>query len=257
MSEAELLYEVKGMAAWLTLNREARRNAISVEMIDQFNKYLDQAANDDQIRVLCLTGAGDRVFCSGADLLATMGGDDPGAGARKYAALLKRLNAFPKPLVARLNGHCLAGGMGLMLACDIVYAREGIKIGTPEVNVGLFPMMIGAMIFRNALRKKALEMIYTARMYTPEQAEQMGLVTHVVPAEELDAVVEQALSDISEKGPMAIKLGRQAFAAVADMNLDEALDHLCAQLVEVLKTEDAMEGLSAFMEKRKPEWKGR
>jgi len=139
----ELLYEVKGHAAWLTLNREYRRNAISLEMIELFAQALDRAEADETVRVLCLTGAGDKAFCAGADLLATLGGGDATAGARRYAALLKRLVAYPKPIVCRLNGHCLAGGMGLMLAADIVYARPGIKIGTPEVNVGLFPMMIG------------------------------------------------------------------------------------------------------------------
>jgi len=253
----ELLYEVKGHAAWLTLNREYRRNAISLEMIELFAQALDRAEADETVRVLCLTGAGDKAFCAGADLLATLGGGDATAGARRYAALLKRLVAYPKPIVCRLNGHCLAGGMGLMLAADIVYARPGIKIGTPEVNVGLFPMMIGALIFRNALRKKALEMVYTARMYTPEEAEAMGLITRVYAAEEFDAQVERTLQEIGGKGPAGIRLGRQAFAAVADLELDEALDVLCGKLGEVLQTEDATEGLSAFMEKREPQWKGR
>ncbi|HPQ69041.1 MAG TPA: enoyl-CoA hydratase-related protein [bacterium] len=253
----ELLYEVKEHAAWLTLNREYRRNAISLEMIELFEQYLDRAEADETVRVLCLTGAGDKAFCAGADLLATLGGGDATVGARRYAALLKRLVAYPKPIVCRLNGHCLAGGMGLMLAADIVYARPGIKIGTPEVNVGLFPMMIGALIFRNALRKKALEMVYTARMYTPEEAEAMGLITRVYAAEEFDAQVERTLTEISAKGPAGIRIGRQAFAAVADLELDEALDVLCGKLGEVLRTEDATEGLSAFMEKREPQWKGR
>jgi len=257
MGEPELLYRMEEHAAWFTLNREARRNSISVEMIGLFETHLEEAEADPEVRVLCLTGAGDKAFCSGADLLATFGADDATAGARRYAALLKRLVAFPKPIVVRLNGHCLAGGLGLMLAADIVYAPEGIKIGTPEVNVGLFPMMIGALIFRNALRKKAAEMIYTARMYTPEEAERMGLITRVYPREGLDEAVRATLSEISGKGPAGIRIGRQAFAAVADLPLEQALDILCEELGEVLQTEDAVEGLTAFMEKRAPQWKGR
>ena len=142
-----------------------------------------------------------------------------------------------------------------MLSCDIVYAREGVKFGTPEVNVGLFPMMIGALIFRNATRKKALEMIYTARTLTSQEAEEMGLITRVVPPEELDNVVNEALENISAKAPLAVEMGRKALAAVEDMNLPEALDYLCNQLCAVVATEDAKEGLMAFMQKRLPEWK--
>jgi len=257
MSEPELLYEVKDAVAWMTINREARRNALSLEMIDLLSEYLDRVENDDNIRVICLTAAGEKAFCSGADLATTFEGKEYEAGAKKFAEILKRMASFPKPIVARVNGHCMAGGMGFMLSCDIVYAREGVKFGTPEVNVGLFPMMIGALIFRNAGRKKAMEMIYTARTLSASEAEETGLITRAVPREELDRVVDDALTTISAKAPIAIKLGRRALAAVQDLNLSDALDHLCKQLGAVIDTEDAKEGLTAFMQKRKPEWKGR
>ena len=157
--------------------------------------------------------------------------------------------------VLTLPLRLMAGGMGFMLSCDIVYAREGIKFGTPEVNVGLFPMMIGALIFRNAPRKKALEMIYTARTLTPQEAEEMGLITRAVPAEELDNVVNEALESISAKAPLAVEMGRKALATAEDMSLPDALDYLSGQLCEVVATEDAKEGLMAFMQKRQPEWK--
>ncbi len=257
MSEPDLLYEVRDAAAWLTINREARRNALSLEMMRLFNEYLDRAEADPAIRVICVTAVGEKAFCSGADLATTFEGADHVAGARTYANLLKRMSAFPKPIAARVNGHCIAGGLGLMLSCDIVYAREGTKFGTPEVNVGLFPMMIGALMFRNCFRKKALEMVYTARMLTASEAEDMGLITRAVPADELDSVVHEALSTIASKAPLAIELGKRAYDATKDLPLDEALDYLCDQLGTVVATEDAKEGLMAFMQKRQPQWNRR
>jgi len=257
MAEQELLFEVKDMIAWITINRESRRNALNLEMIDLFLEYLDRAEEDDDVRGVCITAAGDKAFCSGADLASTMGGESHTEGAEKYASLLKKMAAISKPLTARVNGHCVAGGMGVMLSCDMVYAREGVKFGTPEVNVGLFPMMIAALIIRNAGRKKALEMIYTARMLSAEEAEDTGLITRAVPANELDKVVSETLKAIASKAPLAMRLGRKALAAAQDMDLDEALDYLCVQLGVVAGTEDAREGLTAFLEKREPVWKGR
>jgi len=144
-----------------------------------------------------------------------------------------------------------------MLSCDVVYATENAKFGTPEVNVGLFPMMIGALIFRNAGRKKALEMIYTARTLAAGQAEEMGLITRACPPQELDSTVNETLQAIAAKAPLAVKMGRKALAAAQDMSLDEALDYLCGELRNVAATEDAMEGMTAFIQKRQPVWKGR
>ncbi|HMK35504.1 MAG TPA: enoyl-CoA hydratase-related protein [Desulfomonilaceae bacterium] len=253
---SDLLYETRDKVAWITINRESRRNAVSLEMIDLFFAYLARAAGDEEVRVVCLTAAGNKAFCSGADL-SSGGGASPLAGARKYADLLKRMSEFPKPLVARVNGNCIAGGMGFMLSCDLAYAGETAKFGTPEVNVGLFPMMVAALVFRNALRKKALEMVYTARMMSAGDAEDMGLITRSVPDGDLDLVVNQALASIAAKAPLAVQFGRKALAVAQDMGLNEALDYMCGQLGAVLATEDAMEGIAAFVQKREPVWKGR
>jgi enoyl-CoA hydratase/carnithine racemase len=257
MSQPELVYEVKAGTAWLTIDREYRRNALSPDMIDLFFEFLDKAEADDGVKAVCVTAQGDKAFCSGADLTVSVSGPDVASGAKKYAALLMKMAGFAKPIVAKVNGHCLAGGMGLMLSCDMVYARDSVKFGTPELNVGLFPMIIGAMIFRNAGRKKASEMIFTARMLSAAEAEQMGLITRAVAAEELDRVVAETLAAVTGKAPLAVKLGKQALAAVEDMDLDRALDYLSDQLARVAGTEDAKEGLTAFIEKREPVWKGK
>lgn len=256
MLEDHLLYRVEESIAYFTINREKQRNAISPEVIELFSKYLDQAEVDEQVRVVCVTGSGDKAFCSGADLGGGVQGErrDP---TTVYAALLKRLTGFPKPTVARINGHCLAGGTGFMLACDIVIAREEAKFGTPEVNVGLFPMMIGAGIFRNVPRKKAMEMVLLGDQLTAQQALEMGMVTRVVAWDELDETVDAVLKKLASKSPVGMKLGKEAFYRMADMPFEEAVDFLSGELKKVIVTEDAREGMRAFIEKRKPVFRGK
>lgn len=257
MSEKDLLYEVKDQVAWLTINREANRNSISTEVTRLFFEYLEAAEKDDSVRAVCITGAGDKAFCSGADLGSAMTDGSEENSFQRYANLLKRLASFPKPTVARINGYCLAGGTGFMLACDIVIAKEGSKFGTPEVNVGLFPMMIGAVIFRNVPRKKAMEMALLGERLTSQQALDMGMVTRVVPNDQLDSEVASVLQTLAEKSPIGLKLGKEAFYQVSDMSLEDALDVLAGKIEEVASTEDAKEGITAFIEKRKPNFTGK
>jgi len=255
----DLLYEVKDRVAYLTIHRESRRNAISREMIMAFLDNLARADQDDAVRAVCITGSGDKVFCSGADLgiaLADQGGDRL-SGARNYAQLLKSMAKFGKPLLARVNGTCVAGGLGLVLSCDIVLARNDIHFFTPEVNVGIFPMMIGVLLYRNLPRKKMMEMVLTGRRIPAVEAEKIGLITRAVDPEHLDLEVQETLRLLTTKSPIGIRLGKDAFRTMSDMPFDQAVDHLCEALGKVLSTEDAMEGMMAFMEKREPNFKGK
>jgi enoyl-CoA hydratase/carnithine racemase len=256
MDKDHLFYRVDGNIAIFTINREQQRNALSGEAILLFLKYLDEAEENEDVRVILVTGAGDKAFCSGADL-GSAAGDEIGEGFHNYARLLKRLAGYPKPVVAKINGYCLAGGMGLMLACDIVISRNDTKFGTPEVNVGLFPMMIGALIYRNVLRKKAMEMVLLGEKLSSNQALEMGLITRAVPLERLDAKVDQTLKNLAEKSPIGMKIGKEAFYAMADMPFETAVDFLSEKIAEVAATEDAKEGITAFIEKRKPVFKGK
>lgn len=256
MTETDLLYRVENHVATFTINREARRNAISPAAIALFHQGLDTAEKDDEVRVVCITGAGDRAFCTGADLGGGMGKDDIDI-FREYARLITRLATFPKPTVARINGYCLAGGTGFMLACDMVIAKETAKFGTPEVNVGLFPMMIGALIFRNVPRKKAMEMIMLGDRLTAPQAMSMGMVTRVVSEADFDAEVDGILSALAQKSPIGMRLGKEAFAAAETMPLADAVQYLSGRLAAVAATQDATEGITAFLEKRAPNFTGK
>ena len=256
MSEPHLLYRVDKNIAYFTINREPQRNAISLEAISLFSKYLDDASADPNVRVILITGTGDKAFCSGADLASAADGKIE-KGFRSYADLSKKLAGYPKPVVAKVNGACMAGGMGLMLACDIVIAKDDAKFGTPEVKVGLWPMMIGALIYRNVLRKKAMEMVLLGERISAGQALEWGLISRSVPSEKLDDEVEKVLQSLAAKSPIGMKIGKEAFHAMADMPFEEAVDFLSEKLADVAATEDAAEGITAFIEKRKPVFKGK
>ncbi len=259
MKEKELIYEKKEHIAYISINRPERKNAISANAISLFIEALDTAENDVDVRAVCITGKGDRVFCSGADLASGIGtgSKEEVEVFKNYADLLIRIYRFEKPTLAKINGHCLAGGTGFMLACDIVIARDDAIFGTPEVNVGLFPMMIGALIFKNVLRKKAMEMMLLGKRMSALQALEMGMVTKIFPGSEFEKQTQKILGALSMKSPIGMKLGKQALNSIETMPFETAVHFLSEKLGEVAKTLDAQEGIAAFIEKRTPEFKGK
>ena len=258
MGEDELLYHVEDKVAYFTINREKQRNALNQQVGELFMKYLDKADKDENVRAICLTGKGEKSFCAGADLKVAFGDEEDSSSSvpRAYAELFKKMTAYGKPLVARVNGPCLAGGIGIMLSCDIVIARNDTFFCTPEVNVGIFPMMIAAMMYRDLGWKKATEMALTGRKISAFEAEKIGLITKAVKPSILDKEVKEVLSTLTLKSPIGIRIGKNAVMAIKDMSFNDQIDYLCDNLFKLTSTADAREGISAFNEKRKPEFKG-
>ena len=256
-----VLYEVAGSVARITINRPEARNALWPAVMEGLLRAFERAAADPEVRAVVLTGAGDRAFCAGGDLggpgFAHKSALERHHDRRTFADLFRAMNRLGKPLVARVRGHCLAGGFGLALGCDLVVASEDASFGTPEVKRGLVPMMIMATIFRNVGRKKGMELLLTGERISAAEAERLGLVNYVVPADQLDAKVDELLGKLLALSPAVLRLGRDAFYAMQDMEFDRALDYLQAMLTVNLASEDAAEGVRAFLEKREPVWKGR
>lgn len=257
--DGEVRYEVEAGAARLTIDREAARNALSPGVIAGLLEGLRRADADPAVRVIVVTGAGSRVFCAGGDL-GGMSGDGFLAsheGRRGYGQLLLEFAKVKKPTVARVNGHALAGGLGLVLACDLAVASADAGFGTPEIDRGLFPMMLLALMQRHLGRKRALELLLVGERLTAEQALAWGLVNRVVPAAELDAATKALADKLAGKSTAIVALGRRSFFTAEDLPLTQAVEFLSSQLSLNILTEDAAEGVTAFLEKRPPKWNDR
>ncbi len=253
-----VLQDLRGATLWLTLNRPDKRNALNAEVVAGLRAGLRAAHADAQVRAIVITGAGDKAFCAGGDL-------QPGAGIAfnpaqphlDYADLLREAHAATLPIVARVNGLCMAGGIGLLCMADLAVAADHALFGLPEVKVGLFPMQVLSLLQRTVPRRTVREWALTGEPFSATQALQAGLLNHVVPAAELDAKVSGLLERLVDKSPTAIRRGKYALRTIEAMSFDEAIAFTEGQIGLLAMTDDAREGLAAFNEKRKPVWTGR
>lgn len=253
--------EPKGATFAITIDRPEQRNALNAAVADGIIAAIDAAEASADARVIVLTGRGDKAFCAGGDLKSDKGDApfdvSPSESRNFVVRLLRRMEDCRLPIIARVNGHVLAGGLGLLCACDMAITVERAKFGTPEVAVGVFPMMILPFLQRVIQPRKLQELCFTGEPITAQEALSYGLVNHVVSDAELDAKVDALASVIASRSPAAIRLGKMGARAMRDMVLDQALEYAQLMLATMARTEDAREGMAAFREKRAPKWSGR
>jgi enoyl-CoA hydratase len=255
-----VLYDVAGGVATISLNKPETRNALSDDLLADLIAAFERARADDAVRCVVLTSAHEQVFSAGGDL-GQFASDAPLIhkyfGTDRFVRLFQLIGALGKPSLCAANGHVLAGALGLALACDLIVAKETAQFGTPEINVGVFPFMIMALIFRNVGRKKANELLLLGERISAHEAERLGIVNKVVAPEEFDSAVADWAGKLAAKSPLLMRMGKDAMFRQLDMPLADALEYLHAQLVLAFSTDDIKEGVQAFFEKREPAWTGR
>lgn len=261
MPEDNVLYDVdEAGVATVTLNEPDKRNALSPELLDGLIEALRRARGEERVRCVVLASAHERVFSAGGDLGA-FAGDEPlvhkHASSERFVTLFRLLGELGKPSLCAARGHVLAGALGVALACDLVVASEQATFGTPEINVGVFPFMIMALMYRNVPRKKTSELLLLGERLSAQEALAAGIVNRVVATDRFDEAVAEWAAKLAAKSPLLMRLGKDAMFAQQDMALVEALEFLRSQLTIALSTRDIVEGVSAFFEKREPRWTGR
>ena len=261
MDLSEVVYEAgdDGVAT-ITLNRPEQRNPLGPQMLRDLVAALAEARGDAAVRAVVLTGAGDRAFCAGADLssfAAVAGEVERHQGRGLFVDLFLTCERLGKPLIGCINGHALAGGFGLALCCDLLVASDRATFGTPEIKVGVWPMMIMSIVTRNLGRKRAMELFMTGDRIDAATAQQWGFVNRVVAADEVREQAHAWAAEIARWSPLIMHLGRDAFYAIDSLDYETALRYLQAQLTVVSMSEDFREGVTAFLEKRAPEFRGR
>lgn len=251
----------QGAVATVTIARPEARNALDAATLEGLIDAFTRLDDDPEVRVLVLTGAGEKAFCAGADLRSGLTSDPSVVEGHEQRGLLRRLfaatEALRTPLIGRVNGHALAGGLGVALACDLLVAVEDATFGTPEVRVGLWPHVISALLVQHLGPKRALEWMMTGRRYPAAEAERLGLVNRVVPREQLDEAVTELAEELIRGAPLALALGRRSYLDARSMEPRAAFAYLHGMLDLQVQTEDAAEGIAAFLERREPQWRGR
>ena len=258
--ETILLDVADSGVATITLDQPETRNALSDELLGELIDAFETLRDDERARCVVLASSHDTVFSSGGNLSGFAGEValvHKHFASDRFPRLFRLIGELGKPSICAASGHVLAGSLGIALACDLVVAKDTATFGTPEINVGLFPFMIMALIFRNVPRKKTSEMMLLGERMTAEEAAAAGIVNRVVPGEEFDAAVEEWATKLAAKSPVLMRLGKDAIFRQQDMAFQDALEFLHAQLTIALSTEDVVEGVQAFFEKREPQWAGR
>src|SRR6478752_8761477 len=259
MANDSVILEKKGAALWITINRPEKRNAMNADVIAGIALGYRKAHDDAEVRVIVLTGAGEKAFCAGADLANSSAAFafDFSRPNGDYADLLRLSQNATKPAIARVGGVCMAGGMGLLCMTDMAVAADHVIFGLPEVKVGVFPMQVMSLLQEIAPRRLVNEWALTGEPFDARTAQAAGLLNYVVPADQLDAKVDWLIGRIVDKSPTAIRRGKYAMRAIASMSFDESIAYTESQIALLAMTEDAKEGLKAFGEKRKPSWTGK
>lgn len=252
---AEVLYSIDNGVARITINRPEQRNALNSTVLAMLRQAIEDAGQNVEARVLTLMGAGEKVFCAGADLKAAGSSERTDFGRSDYRQLILSILECPKPTVALARGHVMAGGLGIFLACDLSLGCDDIHFSTPEIHVGMFPMMVLALLYRHVGRKKALEMMFLGEQMPASSALQHGMVNQVFPRSQFDARAEEFLKKLVTKSPTILRLGKEAVRKSENLALPEALEFLESSLARLMESEDCREGIRAFIEKRKPQWK--
>jgi len=254
-----VLIEKRGRVAIVTINRPEKLNALNSRVRDEILAALDQLQADSEVRVVVFTGAGEKSFIAGADIaefegMTALGQRKVMTGRRAFDAV----ETFPKPVIAMINGYCLGGGCELALACDIRIASEKAKLGQPEINLGIIPGGGGTQrLTRLVGEGKAMQLILTGEMINAQEARQIGLVDEVVPHDQLESRTMEIANKIAEKSPIALQMAKEAVKSAARMNLREGLEREVDLFALCFSSEDKEEGVKAFLEKRKPEFKGK
>jgi enoyl-CoA hydratase/carnithine racemase len=254
-----LLLDRQDGVATVTLNRPEARNALNQTLVRELGEALATLGRDAGARVIVLRGAGDRAFCAGADLKGMFRRVDPG-GAEQYAglaAILDGMSRMRAPVIAQVHGYALAGGCGLAAACDVVVASEDAVFGLPEVKLGLLPLMVLAPILRAASPRRVLHMVLSGAELPAREALAIGLVTQVVPRVDLEGTVQGLARTLAGYSPATLAVAKEAFYTALEIGPGRALPYLRDLLTIVARSEDAQEGIAAFLEKRPPRWTGR
>lgn len=254
--DQRLRVEKRGRVLWLTIDREERRNVIDGAVIEAMRQALVSAENDPSVYAVVITGAGDRAFCAGADL---HGGSafDYSQPYHAFADLFRQARRCTVPLVARVNGACMAGGMGLLAMCDLAVASNNATFGLPEVKVGLFPAQVLSVLQHQLPRRVLNELCLTGEALTAQRALGLGLLNHVAAPHALDARLNTLLAQILDKSPAAIRRGLYTLKQLETLPFEQSAAFAESQIGLFALTDDAREGQLAFRDKRRPEWSGR